>query len=650
MRTKLLFSCLLLPLTLGLFSCQKKKETSSEVERKNQIVLNASRVNLSIGESFPISVIYEDLDKEYETTYQNENDEVISIDDNGYVTALSEGESLVTVNKGDASATCNFIVSLNDQIPMLRVNGVNNHHLQLDLLTSFVFDVDVKFGSGIFMPDSLTYNIENLSGEGRMDGNTFVPTKIGDLNLEINASFRGNDLLTYQIYVEIKESVEFVLMERNSGQRVYSSIDLFTLDQYKEQTYMTEFAPVVKLLVNGEDKTNDVIFELIDEDHVVNYDATNKIITSNKTGQATLKLSYMEYSKNIPIKVNFVYIDEYLVEDVIIDASIGEFPSDIFNYFPDDKNIVKATSLEGEEYEVIDGKVKGIKSHNLAIQQIVLYNSKAACVVTFKAYAKVIREARDLDEFIINFGTDIDKVNRFQNDGYYILANDIDCSGVTYQDQTRVIGKGPNEISADCGFVGTFDGQGHVISNLNAIKGGLFLVLGNNAIVKNVAFKNVILNTESKENKFALATYVYAATIQNVYINSSSNIATQDNALVVGCFTNNAKVANCLFEYTGNVTAKVNYGSMSVLLQSSTSNDSTYNEVYVVSTTPITVNRKYYCDSLRYPEIEETFNYVSNTSIKHYLNYNDMKDAKNDFSSFNPNYWTIDDSVLSWKN
>ena len=136
MRTKLLFSCLLLPLALGLFSCQKKKETSSEVERKNQIVLNASRVNLSIGESFPISVIYEDLDKEYETTYQNENDDVISIDDNGYATALSEGESLVTVNKGDASATCNFIVSLNDQIPMLRVNGVNNHHLQLDLLTS----------------------------------------------------------------------------------------------------------------------------------------------------------------------------------------------------------------------------------------------------------------------------------------------------------------------------------------------------------------------------------------------------------------------------------------------------------------------------------------------------------------------------------
>ncbi|MBQ7995207.1 MAG: Ig-like domain-containing protein [Bacilli bacterium] len=665
MRKLSLISSIMIIAAASLFGCAQN-ETSSTVEKTNRIVLNATSINLGIGETFYLTTAYEDLDQDYDTTFTSSDTSIVTVDEDGIVTAISGGNASVEVKKGNASAKCDFTVSLNDLVPSLFVEGISNHYLSLDTQTTFQFVTKVKFGNGIFEPENLSFNIENLTGEGRMDGNTFIPAKQGNLNIKINASFRGSELYAYPIFVEIKESVVFTLKEGSSGEREFSEINLFTLDQYKDKTYLTQFKPVVSLKVDGEDKSDLVAIDFTDEDDVISYDSSTNTISSNKTGRAFMALSYGEYTKEIPVTVNFVYIDDYVVEDVIIDASVGEFPEEIFDYFPDDKTIVKATSLDGEiEYQIQDGKVKGIQSHNLALQQIVLYNSKAACVVTFKAYAKIITKAEDLGDFLIDFGTDTNKVQQFQNDGYYIVANDIDCEGVTYAYHTRMIGLGPRQINPSCGFVGTFDGQGHTIRNLNTPKGGLFLILGNKAVVKNVAFVDAQL-TSNINNKFVLATYVYAAKIQNVYINSSSDIPSQDNAMVAACFTNSALVSNCLFEYTGHVTATVNYGSMTVLTEGSTSNDSSYSDVYVVSETPMTVNRAYYCDTMRFTYLDEqvtivvdeegneqalpVFEYRHNGSVKHYLTYNDMKNASNDYSSFDERYWAVDDNILAWKN
>ena len=652
MRKLPLISSILALASFSLFSCGQSGTTSSEVEKTNRIVLNSTSVALGIGDTFYLTVAYEDLDQDYDVIFTSSDPSVITVDEEGVVTAIAEGSAWVDVSKGNANAKCDFLVSLNDLVPALVVEGIEDHHLSLDTQTPFTFDSKVRFGNAFFEPESLTYSIESITGEGRMEGDTFIPTKQGTLNLKINASFRGNELHVYPIFIEIKESVIFTLKEKNEEGREYAEIRLYTFEQYKEQTYRTEFTPLIGLNVNGEDLSDQIEMTVVDTEGVVNYDSSSHTISSAKMGKASLLLTYGSYSKEIPIMVNYVYIDEYIDEDLIIDASVGEFPSDIFDYFPGDETILKAPSVDGSvEYQVQGGKVLGIQSHNLAEQQIVLFNSKAACVVTFKAYAKVITSAEDLKDFQIDFGADIEKVQKYQNDGYYIVANDIDCSGVSYGDNTRMIGKGPNEITPSCGFVGTFDGQGHVIRNFEAPFGGLFLILGNRAEVKNVAFVDAKITNNSKNNKFVLATYVYGATVKNVFINSASSMVSQDNAMGAACFTDSANVNCCLFEYTGSVSAPLNYGAMTVLTQSTRFNDSSYNSVILVSETPMTVNRKYYCDTRRYADLDaKEYGYRPVSTIKHYSTYEDMANSTNDYSAFDEKYWSTEGNILSWKN
>lgn len=77
--------------------------------------------------------------------------------------------------------------------------------------------------------------------------------------------------------------------------------------------------------------------------------------------------------------------------------------------------------------------------------------------------------------------------------GMYVLAGDIDASGVTI--------KGGNPCwQAAVGFGGCFDGNGYTISNLTIGDWleGLFGAIGYNGKVQNVTFKNVKLGEGSK--------------------------------------------------------------------------------------------------------------------------------------------------------
>lgn len=655
MKNKLLFASIIAALSLSLFGCGCSKEnTEPVVEKEDRIVLNASKVDLSFGESFQLLVSYYDVQGIHETTYQSLDEGVVKVDENGLVTTIGEGSTDVEVYKGNAVEKCTFNVTFDNQVPCLTVVGVDNHYLGVDLTTTFDLEVKAKFGGVLFDVTNVTYDITALDGEGHMDDKTFVPTKKGFLNIEINASFNDYKMYAYFLSVEIKESIVILLRNEDTGLRDYNEVNLFTLESYKGKHFMTEFSPVLDVNINGVDKSNEATYELINDNNAVNFDESKNLITANKQGTATIVIHYLTYTKEIPVTVDYVYANDYISEDLIIDASVGEFPNEeIFASFPGDNEILKATSLDKEtEYEVVDGKVLGIQSHNFVEQSILVYNNVIAFVVTFKAYAKIIRTGEDLKDFNIYYGNNDEarqKVMQFQNDGYYIVANNIDCSGITYSEHTRMLGLGTGQINSSCGFVGTFDGQGYTISNFEAPKGGLFLILGNKAVVKNVAFKDAVLNTAPVNDKFVLATHVYGAKVQNVYINSSSDIKSQNNAMVVACFTSSSNVVNCLFEYTGNVTTTLNYGSIMHVADSSVAPKAQFNNVYLVSTTPMLVSGAFYCDAFEFEgDAFKSRDFRKVETVVHYLTYEDMLAAENDFSSFDETYWDYSSGILTW--
>ena len=94
----------------------------------------------------------------------------------------------------------------------------------------------------------------------------------------------------------------------------------------------------------------------------------------------------------------------------------------------------------------------------------------------------VISTPSDLAQMAANIN------NAVNYDSYYVLANDIDMTGVSY----TVIGVDGNK------FKGSFDGQGHVIRNLtinDTTQGqGVFGYTGKDAVIKNLGVENITIN------------------------------------------------------------------------------------------------------------------------------------------------------------
>lgn len=115
---------------------------------------------------------------------------------------------------------------------------------------------------------------------------------------------------------------------------------------------------------------------------------------------------------------------------------------------------------------------------------------------------KFIREAQDLQVF------DYTKVNTF--DGYYVLADNISAEGYTHFTQSWGSDYGNN------GLLGEFDGRGYTISGIKFGPGGLFGAIGYGGIVRNVGFRDVIIDGA---NSTLLANYACAnAVVDNVYV------------------------------------------------------------------------------------------------------------------------------------
>lgn len=122
-------------------------------------------------------------------------------------------------------------------------------------------------------------------------------------------------------------------------------------------------------------------------------------------------------------------------------------------------------------------------------------NERSVTLIS-KYVEKVIRNAEDLSTVMY---TDDPDASGVTTNGYYVLADDIDASGLTLAASQPC-------WNAHSGFVGIFDGNGHTISNLTipAWHQGLFGAIGYNGRIQNVSFDNVTLGDGSYLLAFAM--------------------------------------------------------------------------------------------------------------------------------------------------
>lgn len=267
------------------------------------------------------------------------------------------------------------------------------------------------------------------------------------------------------------------------------------------------------------------------------------------------------------------------------------------------KKVGSAVVAEGQETVVIDG-LSGFDRMTVGEDYpVTLYNEESgtAFVRDFKYVSKVIDEANDLAIFkIVNtFDGSAGIVESGLFDGYYVLGKDIDAAGYTHANSGVNLYQASNrwfttQGLGNCGLKGTFDGNGHTISNLALGQFGLFGLI-NGGTVKNVAIE---ISSMSGGYTAGLCWFALDAVIENVHLEVAVLPGNSGRAALAASILQ-SEVNNVLIEvrdvlWPAGVEEYCNYGSF-ISMNVNTVADvepNTFTNVYIISAFKATASRR----------------------------------------------------------
>ncbi len=224
------------------------------------------------------------------------------------------------------------------------------------------------------------------------------------------------------------------------------------------------------------------------------------------------------------------YTDTVTLEFVLTESTIEV---DIAELFDDANEVVKVTDVDNNvEISTSATLDKSKMAYGIHTYQIETEN--CAYKVTAEVITHKIMTKADLDSMLTNTAV-AGTTNSF--DGYVVLGANINYGGAVYNygngDASRTY------VSNSGGFKGIFDGKGYTIYDIKiANMAGIFGNVQDGAVVKNVAFENVVMEHASgnicggSDNNWypTLFGYVFHGDVlDNVYVNIKS--ATINSAL-----------------------------------------------------------------------------------------------------------------------
>lgn len=155
-------------------------------------------------------------------------------------------------------------------------------------------------------------------------------------------------------------------------------------------------------------------------------------------------------------------------------------------------------------------------------------------------------------EELVAFAKDVNENGNTYAGKYVVLANDIDLKGSETNLWTPIGASGDSEPK----FRGTFDGQGHTISNLYVKQGAAYHAAGlfgaTNGTIKNLAIDGAYVESLSSESATVNGTAVlagstaYGADIENVHVKNATVKGNRYVAGIVGYMDGTVK--NCSVE------------------------------------------------------------------------------------------------------
>ena len=517
-------------------------DTPSGGDETGDITLNNAAISLVLGENRQLIAQIEGL-SDISFVWASSDDEVVSVNDTGNVTALRAGTATVTASYGDKSASCAVDVSLGGYLPSVSFDYIEGDTVQVDVLHSVNLSAKVLFNGEEYDDAEVGYELSDET-LGTIEDGIFTPSKVGNAVITVTASWRNvsSDYLTAQIAVNVIHNYQALV----NGAPVPKSVSLYTLGSFEGETYVSEMPFEPSLAVDGISQDVNVSVE---DEGIVKYDGTKLIAEGYGETEITLLSDSGSFSQVIEVIVSRP-VAEYAETIEWFSALDGELTDDeggnlLTKLFPDG---VVSASQDGTSLDVSQpGKILGVatSSSEMTETAVTVYSKDYGYIFNVEGYTKVIDEAADLDELTL---TD----DRKLIEGYFILTEDIDMmrGGSDLSVALRHPSTSSSYLDDELGFRGVFDGNGHKIDKLYINGSWGFFACASNLTVKDLAFTNV--NASGSAVAILFGTWcgiAYAPLyIENVYVHFAENTRTQRLAIFKNSRNGQVKVNNFILD------------------------------------------------------------------------------------------------------
>lgn len=490
---------------------------------------------LTIGDEVYLTPNYQKKDG-FVLTYVSDNPSVVSVNENGKITALLEGSATVSAIYSDGTTTDSASITINSSfngnVPKLVLNHANvDGSVSLAVGSDYQLDVGVSFNSLAFHDATLEYSVEDPTIVGINENGLIDAKKVGETNVIVKGSWRGVDhtskkTLILTVPVTVKNDVLFL----NDG-KVVADTSLYTLSSFDGKSYATNMPNKFTVTVDGQEYP--ATAEIVNGDvaemgksviKAKTYGSTEVVVSSNVNGVDIEKRFTLTVSRPVSVVEGMIY-NYCTFLGTWYDAEDGER-----------KPLSDVVSFNGEIVDAYQGKTAlKIKEDGIFGITSSARDSRGTAEITVGTATALYEIALETLDNVIAVIDDIKYITQGASSGYWELLNDIDATGYVAS----------YDVSAS--FAGVFDGKGHTIKNLTIAKNkGIFASVGTTTVIRNLGFENLhasnafYISPDSPENGF---------TLDNIYVNLSADTV-RPRGLVNYAGSGNA-FKNILIEYVG---------------------------------------------------------------------------------------------------
>lgn len=511
---------------------------------------------LIVGQQYKFNAVYGIVDGT-EEQWVSSDENVAVIDNNGNVEAMGVGQATFTVTYGSLTAQVSVSVNFDpEQLPAIITPFEQDSSFNIVYGDTYTFMPMVSYIGNEYADGNFTYSVEDPTILS-LDGNKATALKKGQTKVTIEGEWRGLDVptLTTSVYINVIDDVVIKLENFSSD-----SIDVYTVAEFESKSFVNtfDFSPVVVVNDNAPvaiPESNIVIAN----NQLVKYE--NGKLIGQKFGQTSVDVKYNDGSTEI-IKQ---YVVNVLRPQVDFSKTVNYFSSATGNLRDETKDYKEMTlvdyiygegsnkvlvdaTINGEALTVKNNNVLGITGINNDTYNVTISVGTATEIynVDLVVYGKYIYEAKDLDVFV-RYEASMDL------DCYIYLAKDIDAEEYKARNHffddpsSPFLPSDRKRVPEAKGFMGVFEGNGHVIKNLTVGNYGLFLGL-KHASLMNVAFHDAIITGGA-----LLGDNVDDTVLQNVYIKVAAMANVVSAKVIAKNFVRGLTATNVMVN-TGEIT------------------------------------------------------------------------------------------------